>query len=222
MNTLQHTVHPALRLFPLKLLRIFLFASLPPVWSANLIVNGGFESNSASSTRYNLTNAELSAMVDGVTAFGSASEIDIITTGNVAYPDPLEGDWSLALNNYLGLSIDAFSFSLLSPLAVGFQYQLDFRAVCGTPNPATVLVGISNSATDFGQQIYATPILEETPGLYSFTFVATAPASYLTVMPDLHVVIVDDFLLRGVPEPSSYALMGILVFAAAMQRRRPA
>ena len=54
------------------------------------------------------------------------------------------------------------------------------------------------------------------------TFVATAPASYLTVMPDLHVVIVDDFLLRGVPEPSPYALMGILVLAAAMQRRRPA
>lgn len=194
---------------------------------AELVTNGSFETNSAGGTSYNLSNAGLSGLVSGVTGFGGAQEIDLITNTNFGLA-PQDGNWKLGLHAQTSSVIDAFAFALSSPLVIGTTYQLSFYAANDIATWASVAVGVSNNATSFGSQIFYSSF--STTGWQHFTqsFVATGTESFLTVQaPEAgSYVSVDNFsvtVATPATVPDTAATLGLLaagmVFLAGVRRR---
>ncbi len=191
--------------------------------SSNMILNGSFETNSAGGTMYNLSNAQLTAIVANVTGFGSAGEIDLMTFGAYGLP-PEDGSWKLGLHTQSSLAFnDAFSFNLSGPIVAGKPYALDFYAQADLdfdPGRGPIEVGVSTSPTDFGTLVYTTTNQLSTNSWDHLvtTFVAPINASYLTVRTSLAAQTwahVDNFTLT--PEPGTAALFAL---AALLVRRR--
>jgi hypothetical protein len=189
--------------------------ALPAVASPNMILNGSFENNSASTSQFNMVNATFNTTVADATAFGSAEEIDLITGAPFGLP-PVDGKWKIAIHSQSGGGFDAFSFNLSSAVLGGQTYQLDFYSQIVQdfdPGLAPVLIGLSNSATSFGTQIYAGTGSTTAWTHLGTTFTASTTSQYLTVECDPNVPQVwthlDNFSLHLVPEPGSIALFGI-------------
>ena len=155
----------------------------------NLILNGDFEHISIGpGCWYNQTNSEVDSELADITAFGSAQEIDVMSNGTGCFGDPPQsGAVKLAIHRQEGGPVDAFSFTLSTPLVVGNVYMLTFYAEANTtfdPNIVPVLVGVSSVPTDFGMFVYSG--LPSTQGWTALgtSFHAPINASYLTVMVD--------------------------------------
>ncbi|KAA3606756.1 MAG: hypothetical protein DWQ01_17215 [Planctomycetota bacterium] len=152
-----------------------------------MILNGDFENNSSSGCSFNLSNTAFTAVMDDATAFGSASEIDLMQTGTCGYgTSPQSGMAKVGIGSAYGSTVvDAFSFHLSSPIVAGNDYQLSFWAHAiievWSPDVGTVEIGISSNPDDFGQQIYAgTPSALNWKNLVT-SFTAPVSGSYLTV-----------------------------------------
>ena len=192
---------------------------------SNMILNGSFENNTAGGTLYNLVNADFSAIMANATALGTSQELDIMHTSNFFGLAPVDGDYKVALHYRADGGVDAFSFDLSNSIVAGRQYTVSFWAqtvMDFDPGREPLLIGISNSATDFGTQVFSTgPISPSSWQYFEHTFIAGSDAAYLTVAngtgPNPTWIHVDDF--RLVPAPGS---VGVLALGGlvAMRRRR--
>lgn len=197
--------------------------------AANLILNGSFESTTATpGNHYNYSNEGLTATIADVTGFGVPGEIDYLYTGTAYGINPQDGNWALAIASPGGgsTSADAFSFTLASSLTVGASYQLDFRVHNIYNGGGSLLIGISTSATSFGTLIFSA--LPQTSGWaeFSTTFVAPSSGAFLTVQQGVGSSTTwnetDNFSLTtaSVPEPGMLSLLGSMAGVALLRRRR--
>jgi hypothetical protein len=197
----------------------------------NLILNGDFENNGASSSQYNLSNAMFNSLVYNATAFGTGNEIDLMTTDSTYGLPPESGLWKAAIHKagypYYGTD-DAFSFTLSSPALAGQQYALSFYAqivvTADNPGDGAVEVGLSASPTAFGTLVFAgTPA---TNGWTHLTATLGAPlnALYLTVQVDPGAdptwVHIDNFSLTAIPEPGTFGLCGLGLIGLLVMKRQ--
>jgi hypothetical protein len=86
--------------------------ALPSGPAQALILNGDFENNSAIvATNYNVPNAIMNGLLSDITAWGSASEIDLIE--DLAFGlAPQSGNWKIGMNSQEDSPYDALSFAL--------------------------------------------------------------------------------------------------------------
>jgi len=190
--------------------------ALPPPTPAdgpNLVLNGDFENTSLTGCNWNLTNATFTAAMANATAFGDAEQMDIMDdpAGCGFLGPPHSGDVKIAISSDLERGpVDMFSMELSAPVEQGemytvtcyaWQFGRDFA-----PDIGPVAIGLSNSATDFGTQVYsATP---DTTGWNQMTHTFDAPiaASYLTcqaVSAGDTWIHIDTFSLRSGSSPVS-------------------
>src|SRR5215831_1415240 len=121
--------------------------------AANIVLNGDFENNSAGTTHFNLSDSAFNVFMSNAIAFGTAQEIDIVTSTDFGIA-PESGNWKLGIHTQSSGANDAFSLTFSTPLVVGNTYSLQFFAAQYTGHVADISVGLSNSATSFGTQIF--------------------------------------------------------------------
>ncbi len=201
-------------------------------YATNIILNGGFEANSASTILQNQTNysnAALSAAVDNVVGFGTAEEIDVYNVYPFHGP-PQSGDWFFGLNCRIGSGpneYDAFSFLLSAPVEAGATYGLSFFAKGHPFDPSGhVQIGLSSSETEFGTPIFTGVATNSvTWDQFDSVFIAQSNASFLTVRADPDFPgysLVDSFSLSTIPEPTSLTLAACALLGLAVRRKRRA
>jgi hypothetical protein len=181
----------------------------------NLLLNGNFENNSASASSQ-LSNAQFNAVVADATAFGSADEIDLITSTDFGIA-PQSGNWKIGLHNQLATGFnDAFSATLSSPVVAAGSYHLRFFAALFGQREGPLEIGLSNSPTNFGTLIFsATPASPTSWTQFDHDFAAAAGASYLTVRMnnssgDIYAFIDNISLTEAVvPEPTMVLLLAL-------------
>lgn len=186
------------------------------------LLNMGFENHGETVTRFNLTNAQLSATITGVTGFGSAGEIDLVTFPGQGGATPISGDWMLGLHAQEGGAVtDGFSMQLVLPIAAGSIYHMTMLGFQATPeSPGVVQIGISADPTQFGALMSSfTPNAQWGWTMFQADFVAQDSGGYLTVRiaGNQSFVLVDNIVLT--PTPGAAALFGLGGFAV-MRRRR--
>lgn len=196
-----------------------------PSASANLVLNGSFEDNTATTTHYNMSNAFAESIMINMKSFGTPGELDLMKNGSNIYGVPTtDGDFKM------GLSVtDALGLRLSATVQAGQTYNLRFKAHAPQDFSAgrgPVLVGIG-SASSFGTTIYSTGDNLSTNSWDSFnaTIVAPVAGNYLTVKTSgstwAHV---DMFsFTEAVPEPASlFAFAAGLAGLASSARSRRA
>jgi hypothetical protein len=195
------------------------------VVSANTIINGDFENNTAAGTAFNLSNAQFNSTVADATAFGEASEIDLIN-GNPYGLLPQSGNWKLAIHRSSTGNNDTFTFNLSAPIVAGQTYTLDFYAQAVTVFDAgngAVQVGVSSSATSFGSLVFSGVPSTAAWTHFSQDFVSPVNGSCLSVQTDPNAAPtwnhIDNFSLTPVPEPAALTLLAV-GFAATVATRR--
>lgn len=198
--------------------------------SANLILNGNFESNSASMTMYNMSNTTFNAVVPNATAFGSGQEIDLITFGGFGLA-PASGNWKMAIHccDSVGGGSDAFALHLSAPITTGQSYVLDFFASAEQtfdPGLGPVEIGISSSATSFGTLFFQTSNSLSTTSWdhVTQTLVAPVSGSFLTVRLAQSIdtwAHIDNFSLNAVPEPGSLIILAVGALVLVRHRGHP-
>ena len=197
----------------------------------NLILNGDFENNGASSSQYNLSNALFNSLVHNATAFGTGDEIDLMTSDSPYGLPPQSGLWKAAIHksgypNYG--NDDAFSFTLSSPAVAGQQYALSFYgqlvATADNPGEGPVQVGLSVSPTAFGTLVFAGALATNGWSHVTATFAAPVNGLYLTVQIDPSATPtwahIDNFSLTAIPEPGTFGLLCSLGLIGFRFRKR--
>jgi hypothetical protein len=184
-----------------------------PIHATNLILNGDFEVVALAPYCYfNQSNAVVTSALPGITAYGPASEIDIMNDGTSCgyLGPPQSGTSKIAIHRQSAGGIgDEFSFTLSAPIIAGNIYTVSFYAwssLVNDPDVGAVDIGISGSATSFGTQVYSgIPTLTGWTPLGG-TFTAPVNANYLTVRVALNAeawIHIDNFILvAGAPTPA--------------------
>lgn len=204
---------------PLLLLPFFVFSATTS--AQDLVINGDFEANTAFATEFNLSNTEFNSTVSFATGFGDQlgdGEIDVMNDSSGFGLAPQSGDWKLGIASDGGGPVDAFALELSAPVVSGELYQLEFFAHAVvesfSPDVAEVQVGISDSSSDFGAEVFSAAPSSTVWKDLGGTFVAPAGGSYLTVRQGNadgwnHV---DNFSLVAVPEPSALVIATTALF----------
>jgi hypothetical protein len=214
------------------LLCLVLLLGAKTAGAASIVLNGDFETNSASATQFNMSNAAFDATVANATAFSTAQEIDLVTGLDFGVA-PQSGDWKLGLHTQTNGNFDAFSLGLSTGVIGGTSYDLQFYgALLGQfgAQPGPIEIGLSNSATAFGTLIFSgTPTSTNAWTAFSSNFIAPVSGSFLTVRSgsvlDEYVFIDNVSLGPGngtgtpVPEPTSWLLLGTGLLATRLRRR---
>ena len=213
---------------------IGLFLALPLVTGnayANLILNGSFENTTTIGCDSNNSNTAFNSKMANVTAWGTASEIDIYNGSCIGPNAAIDGSVKLHLNNQSGGDVDAFNFDLSSSLLAGSAYDLSFYAASQSAYSQVLgimEIGLSGNATSFGTQIFsASSTVIDTWELFSTTFIAGAGANFLsvqigTVPPDAWIAL-DGFSLeqaQSVPEPTILTLLCLGLAGIGLMRRK--
>ncbi len=149
------------------------------VHSQNLILNGSFETNTATGNTLNLTSNWASTVASSFEVDGGS--MDLITSNNCGVAS--NGNWFVTCSPIGGTwPYLAFSLELAVPLSIGAQYTLTFdKRFCG-PNSSPIDVGLSNDSSLMGMPIH-TFSAPATNSWTSETYVFQAPiaAKFLSV-----------------------------------------
>ena len=197
--------------------------------SANLLLNGDFENNSAGASLFNMTNANFTATVDNATGFGSSEELDLVTSTDFGIA-PQSGNWKVGMHQRSNLATnrDELSLDLSAPLTVGDSYDLSFYAAGLSSNPlGQIEVGVSTAANAFGSLVFsATPTGSSAWDLFQTSFLAPIAATHLTfsVSPVFDgYAFIDNASLKGsdavIPLPAPALMLGSVMIAAGVYRR---
>ncbi len=195
----------------------------PAIAGGNLVLNGDFENNSAGSTQFNLQNTQFTSLMANATAFGSSSELDIVTSTDFGIA-PQSGSWKVGLhqNTASPSNVDAFSLALDGGVTAGQSLNLSFYISALSGEPLGQLeFGLSNSPTDFGTQIFTGMATSPTVWTHlTHDFTAPISASYLTISsltsPDNYAFL-DNVTLT--PTLGSAAIVALGGLAIARRRR---
>lgn len=153
----------------------------------NMLINGDFEVTTlAPGCYYNQDNTQVSAALLGITAYGGANEIDVMTDGTpcLFVGPPQSGMVKLAIHLQSTGLTDEFSFALSSPVVAGGLYEVScyaWAALNFDPNIGAVEMGLSSSPTSFGTLVFSDFPATTAWTPLSHTFTAPVNASYLTV-----------------------------------------
>jgi hypothetical protein len=151
--------------------------------SAQSPLNPSFEAVVGGACQYNIPNATFNANMANCTAFGVASQLDIINSG-CGFGTAQSGSYFVALAiDITNTQNDAFTMTLSAPLVMGNSYTLTYYDKAD-PGYATNLmqVGISTAAGTFGSLIYTSPL--PTMGVWTLrtvNFVAPNNGQYLSM-----------------------------------------
>jgi hypothetical protein len=148
---------------------------------AQSIINGSFENNSGSCL-VGLTNSAYSAAMYNSVAFGTAGQLDILNDP-CSYGFAQDGTWfiGMAVDNSNTLT-DAFSLELSTPMTAGNEYTLSFyNRKHASYNTNMIEIGISDTDTVFGTQVYVAPVPGLSWDLNTVTFTPAFNAQYITV-----------------------------------------
>ncbi len=147
--------------------------------SQNLILNGSFETNTASGNTLGISTGWDAVVSNSFEIDGG--EMDLITVNNCG--NASDGNWYVTCSNQSSLwPYMAFSFKLSTTLTMGVQYTLTFdKRFCG-PNSSPIDIGVSNDSTLTGTFVhtFAAPIVN-TWATETYIFQAPLAAKYLTV-----------------------------------------
>lgn len=205
------------------------FFAVAPLASANMIINGSFESNTVGTTAYNMSNGSFTAGVTAVTGYGAAAEIDLMeNSSNTFGLAATDGIYKLGIHTTaVGGSQDEFTFDLSSGITAGTMYTLSFMAHAVTdfdPGLNGVEVGISSSPSSFGTLVYSTGALGTAAwGTYGTTFTASVSGTHLSVRSfggEETWSHIDAFDLEVVPEPATMVAMGAGLLAMLRLRKK--
>lgn len=185
---------------------LILWVSIYNVYSQT-ILNGDFEDNTAEECKYNISNKKFNSYMKNSFAFGLGNELDIQkdTTNNSSntlgqFSEPLEKNTpcSYAIppsgNYFISLSSssskpDGLSLKLSSEYIQNNNYFVSFyfrNYFYNNPMierfPDSLLFGVSNDSSKFGQTIYKLdPDTQLTWEYRTFTFTSPINAKYITV-----------------------------------------
>jgi hypothetical protein len=154
--------------------------------SAQTILNGDFENNTAGDCQYNLSNSEFNDFMQNSFAFGTNDEIDIQDT-TCDYGKAAHGRWFISLaTNKSDFTIDGMSLSLDKSFISGKSYHLSYYeksdTTWGDHHRDSLYIGISTDSSKFGTKIYSSEPPTQTDWVYrNFTFTAPITAKYLTM-----------------------------------------
>lgn len=146
-----------------------------------IILNGDFENNLATSDIINLSNADCNQKIKYLNSFGSYGDIDIINSAAYGGRGAPSGKWYIGMT---GGSTDIIALRLSAPLVIGRSYTMSFYArKTSTYQSYPIQIGLSKSNDDVGTPIYTSPQLTTTDvwTQYNFTFNASLNAEYITV-----------------------------------------
>ncbi len=218
--------------FPLAAAILTIAAVPTSARSADLVLNGSFESNGNAGCAFNLTNQQFSAVMSNATAFGTTvqpsgpGEIDIYNNNCDLSKNAQSG------TSYVGIHaqdidhVDAFSLALSSALVAGVSYRLDFYGQ-GQDAADAVFFGLSTQAPSFGLTL-GTAIFSKNSWLErEITFTAAGGESFVTFRAgtaanSANYIFLDSVSLTplaAVPEPASWGLMGLGVLCVLARRR---
>ena len=149
--------------------------------SAQLIVNGSFENNVVTCSP-NITNAAFNSKVQGVYAFGAASQLDILKD-TCGYGSAHDGRY------YLGIAVDqnskrdGLSLSLTAPLSVGRTYKLSYYVRKNPDYDATAYtLGVSMDSAGAGNTIANVQAPTDTNWqMKEHTFLASNAVRHITI-----------------------------------------
>jgi len=208
----------------MKTLSVGLFGLVAATASANLILNGDFEVNTAAGTNYNLKNADFTSQMATATGYGAGDELDIMTFGAYGL-SPQSGSYKVGMAT--GRGTDAMTLKFSSAVTAGVRYNLSFwayREQSFTQGDGSLNVGISGVANAPGTQVFATGTGVPNSAWTQFTseFLAPTGGGYLSVeavgQSDTVWYHVDNFSLTAVPEPAT--MTALALGAAALIKRR--
>lgn len=195
---------------------------------ANFVMNGSFETNTAGTTVYNMSNGFASTTVGSLTAFGPADEIDLMENSSNSFGLPaVAGIYKLGIHNVAAgaATRDEFNLALTGPLSAG-TYTLSFWAqsvLDFDPDLGNVEVYLGSAAGSLGTLVYTTPTLTTGWVNYTTTVTAVGGETYLGMAVATggetwaHI---DDVSL--VPEPGTMIALGAGLAALAARRRNRA
>ena len=198
----------------LGLVATVLLLMIGPAAQANLISDGGFELGlTAGPNTFAIvpTGDPLGAW----TVIGEKQVAMLGTPFDATGVPPFEGDEVLHLGEFRSNNGVMQSF----PTAVGVEYQLHFSGIGWAGEPATVHVEVGDLVTDVAQ-------IPSEWTTHSLTFTATDSTSTLILQNETSAgpgenpgaVTID--AVSVVPEPTTLALLGCGILAAAATRRR--
>jgi hypothetical protein len=185
-----------------KMKRFFIYSIALLIWAgkspAQSVLNGSFEYHNAiacDEMLYDEYNAASSAStaygLGGHYTFVNASCTTLFGGEDIGYSLPIHGSWTLSIYNWDTLSIvDSYlTMQLSAPLNPGNWYRLTFysKAPLGPPPPwiyaegSRIKLGISNTATTFGDFIYEAPRADSNWTQQSVVFQAPNNGQYLSI-----------------------------------------
>ena len=146
-------------------------------------LNGSFENNTAVGNVINPTNPQFNNLMSNCVSFGTAANIDIITS-NIFAGGPQHLDWYVALH---GSPSDQMTMELSTPVVAGECYTISFYDKASNPSPnhipTPIQIGLSTTSNAIGTAIYTTPVPPQL-GVWNnrvFTFIAPITAQYVSV-----------------------------------------
>lgn len=152
------------------------------------IINGDFETNTASTCQWNLVNPTYNNFMSNSWGFGNngSSGLDI-QKSSCGYANSPSNVWFVSIAWTPGWGTDALSLKIDSNLIAGNTYQIgyyDYGSNYNGPFVTPLIIGLSLDSLTFGDTIYSSLPSLASWTLKTFSFIAPNNGKYLTVKDD--------------------------------------